>query len=113
MAIGSDVLRGHLEVVILQLILEKDRYAYDISKEIQTRTNASFSVKEATLYALVQRLERKELIRSYVGTKSHGSKRRYYTLTALGRAYYHERLREWNELKDVMSQLLEDTHEGN
>lgn len=113
MAISSDVLRGHLESVILTLITEKDRYAYEIAREIRERTDGTFSMKEATLYAMVQRLEKKDLIRSYVGTKSHGRKRRYYTLTPLGKAYFNEKKQEWQELKEVMSVFLEDTHESN
>ena len=113
MAISSDILRGHLEAVILKLIIEKDRYAYEIANEIQQRTDASFSVKEGTLYALVQRLDRKELIRSYIGTKSHGGRRRYYAITPLGKAYYKQKLEEWDELKAVMTQLLEGYDESN
>ncbi|MFW6299247.1 MAG: PadR family transcriptional regulator [Bacillota bacterium] len=107
MAITSDVLRGHLESVILTLIMEKDRYAYEIAREIRERTDGDFSMKEATLYAMVQRLEKKDLIRSYIGTKSHGRKRRYYTLTPLGKAYFNEKVQEWKELKDLMSVFLE------
>jgi PadR family transcriptional regulator PadR len=108
--ISSDVLRGHLESVILTLIKEKDRYAYEIANEIRLRTEESFSVKEATLYAMVQRLERKDLITSYNGSKSHGRQRRYYTLTPLGSAYYQEKKLEWYELKKLMSVFLEDNH---
>ncbi len=111
MAISSDLIRGHLEVVILKMISEKDRYAYDLSNQITKRSQAQFTIKEATLYAMVQRLEKKGLIESYIGTKSKGSKRRYYTITTLGKAYYQERLKEWQELKSVMTSLLEDTHE--
>ena len=113
MDISSDIIRGHLESIILKLILEKDRYGYEISSEIFKRTKEVFAIKEATLYALVQRLERKELITSYIGEKSHGSKRRYYTITTLGKAYYKEKMKEWYTLKLIMSQLLEEDNERN
>jgi len=105
--INSDVIRGHLESVILKLIIEKDRYGYEISNCITDRTNERFNIKEATLYSIVGRLEKKELIESYMGTKSHGSKRRYYKITTLGKAYYKEKLNEWKELRDVLETLLE------
>ncbi len=111
MAISSDLIRGHLEVVILKMIIEKDRYAYEISNEITVRSKEKFTIKEATLYAMVQRLDRKGLIESYIGSKSKGSQRRYYTITPLGKAYYKERRKEWQELKHVMSTLLEEDHE--
>ncbi len=107
MAISSDVLRGHLESIILTLIKEKDRYGYEIVNEIKARTDGSFVMKEATLYAMVQRLERKEVIDSYIGDKSHGKKRRYYTITPLGKAYLKEKQVEWKELKAIMALFME------
>jgi len=106
--INSDVIRGHLESVILKLIIERDRYGYEISNCITERTNERFNIKEATLYSVVGRLEKKSLIESYIGAKSHGSKRRYYKITTLGKAYYDEKLIEWKELRDVLETLLEE-----
>ena len=57
--IRSDMIRGHLDSMILRLIIEKDRYGYEISKEISERTDQRFQIKEATLYAVFQRLEKK------------------------------------------------------
>ncbi len=112
MAISSDLIRGHLESVILTLIKEKDRYAYEIASEIKTRTQGTFAMKEATLYAMVQRLEKRGIITSYIGDKSHGKKRRYYQITSLGEAYLKTKKDEWRDLKAIMARLLEDTYES-
>ena len=106
--ISSDIIRGHLEIIILKLIIEEDRYGYEISNCITDRTKGLFNIKEATLYSIVGRLEKKELIESYVGKKTHGGKRRYYKITTLGKAYYKEKLKEWKELKSVLNTLLEE-----
>ncbi|MFK5883707.1 MAG: PadR family transcriptional regulator [Candidatus Izemoplasma sp.] len=105
---NSDIIRGHLESVILKLIIEQDRYGYEISNCISKRTNNQFNIKEATLYSVMQRLEKKTLIESYTGAKSHGGKRKYYRTTALGKAYYNEKITEWKELKSVLTTLLEE-----
>lgn len=105
--ISSDVLRGHLESVILKLIIEKDRYGYEIAREIRERTDHTFTMKEATLYSIIQRLEKKEMIISYIGERSHGGKRRYYRITPLGKAYLQEKKEEWQALKDIMAFFLE------
>jgi PadR family transcriptional regulator PadR len=106
--IHSDIIRGHLESVILKLIIEQDRYGYEIASCISKRTENNFVIKEATLYSIVNRLEKRELIESYMGEKTHGKKRRYYKITPLGKAYFHEKKREWLELKDILKTLLED-----
>ncbi len=106
--INSDIVRGHLEAIILRLIIEEDRYGYEISNCIKERTNSIFQIKEATLYSVVKRLEEKNLIESYVGTKTHGGQRRYFQITVLGKAYYREKIKEWQELKGVLETLLEE-----
>ena len=70
-----------------------------MSKEIRERTNNSFGIKEATLYAVFQRLVIKELIESYQGEVSLGSKRKYYRIATLGKAYYSEKVKEWDTTK--------------
>lgn len=107
MTIRSDIIRGHLESIILRLILEKDQYGYEISKQISLRTDHRFQIKEATLYAVFQRLERKELIESYVGDVSHGGQRKYYTITTLGKAYLKECVKEWREVKEIIDVFME------
>lgn len=105
--INSDIIRGHLESVILKLITEQDRYGYEIANCISERTQSRFNIKEATLYSIVSRLEKKGLIESYIGEKTHGKKRRYYKITTLGNAYYYEKKQEWQELKEILNTLLE------
>ncbi|GAA0363301.1 PadR family transcriptional regulator [Bacillus horti] len=105
--IRSDIIRGHLEPIILRLILERDQYGYEISKEISLRTKNRFHIKEATLYAVFQRLERKELIESYYGDISYGGKRKYYRITSLGKAYLRETIHEWHETKEIIDLFME------
>lgn len=105
--ISSDIIRGHLDAIILRLICEKDRYGYEISNEIANRTNNEFKIKEATLYAVFQRLVKKELIESYLGDVSLGGRRRYYRITSLGRAYLNEEVRNWHNARDIINIFME------
>lgn len=105
--INSDIIRGHLDAIILRLIDEKDRYGYEISNEISRRTDNKFKIKEATLYAVFQRLTKKGLIESYLGDISLGGRRRYYRITSLGRAYLAEEIRNWHEARDIIDIFME------
>lgn len=105
--IRSDIIRGHLDSIILRLVLEGDKYGYEISKEISLRTDNRFQIKEATLYAVFQRLEKKELIESYLGSVSLGGKRKYYRITTLGKAFLKETAEEWQVLKVIIDLFME------
>ncbi len=109
--IHSDVIRGHIDTIILKLLMEKDMYGYEIANEIKDRTKNKFNIKEATLYSVVGRLETRELINSYTGEKTHGGKRRYYQVTPLGKAYYKEMVQEWALLRQIMADMLGSDNE--
>ncbi len=104
--ISSDIIRGNIDTIILKLLQEKDMYGYQIVNEIKSRTNNLFDIKEATLYSVVQRLEKRELISSYKGTLSHGRTRRYYKITSFGKAYYVELIKEFKALKEIMANII-------
>lgn len=106
--ISSDIIRGHLEAVILKLVIEKDCYGYEISKKIALRTQERFEIKEATLYAVIQRLEKREFIVSYYGDETQGGRRKYYTITNLGKAFYQEKLQEWKDTQEIINLLMEE-----
>jgi PadR family transcriptional regulator PadR len=106
--INSDIIRGHLDAIILRLIYEKDTYGYEISNEIANRTKNKFEIKEATLYAVFQRLVKKELIESYLGDISFGSRRRYYRITTLGQEYLKDEIRTWRNAREIIDIFMED-----
>jgi PadR family transcriptional regulator, regulatory protein PadR len=111
--ISAELIRGHLDAIILKLIIEKDRYGYEIAKEIDSRSDHRLEIKEATLYAAIQRLERNRQIVSYTGQITHGRARKYYKPTPAGRAYYQEKADEWLSIKNVIDKLLEDEPDEN
>ncbi|MDR3314133.1 MAG: PadR family transcriptional regulator [Oscillospiraceae bacterium] len=104
--VSSDLLRGHLETILLRLIGETDRYGYELFSEIDGRAGGRLVVKEATLYAVLQRLERQGYITSYQGDVSGGSKRRYYHMTPLGKANLEQGIREWHEAQEIINIFL-------
>ena len=105
--ISSDIIRGHLDAIILRLISEKDRYGYEISKEIASRTQNEFQIKEATLYAVVQRLEKKSYITSYLGNVSNGGRRRYYSITDAGKEYLKQEIDDWYSARNIIDIFME------
>ncbi|QAA22592.1 PadR family transcriptional regulator [Sporolactobacillus terrae] len=107
--IRSDILRGHLDSIILRLLKDGDSYGYELSKKVSRKTEGRFEIKEATLYAVFQRLEKKQLIDSYYGERSHGGKRKYYRITTLGKAYFREMIDEWREVKEIVDLFMEET----
>lgn len=112
MSITSDIIRGHTETIILAHLAEKDSYGYEINKSIQEKTNNRYELKEATLYSAFRRLEQSSMIVSYWGDENKGARRRYYSITKLGRAALEQNKADWNEAKELIDNLINGGNEN-
>ena len=85
--IGSDVIRGYCDTILLCLLAQGDSYGYELSRAIREKSGGAYEMKETTLYSAFARLEKRGFIASYQGQESRGRPRTYYTITAPGREY--------------------------
>jgi DNA-binding PadR family transcriptional regulator len=108
MLITSDLIRGHTETIILAQLMPKDSYGYEINKSIHEKTGGRYELKEATLYSAFRRLENAKLIRSYWGDENSGARRRYYSITELGRETYQQNRLDWEKAKGVIDRLIDN-----
>ena len=104
--ISSDLLRGHTDTMILKLLLDGDKYGYEISKLIQTNSSGEYELKEATMYSSLKRLEGDGNITSYWGDETQGGRRRYYRITKSGREVLAKDRAEWRELSRAVTLIL-------
>lgn len=104
MELNKEVLKGHIDTLILAILSKKDCYGYEIAKKVRDRS--SFELKEGTLYLALKRMEGKELIKSYYGDESSGGRRKYYNLTEEGIKYLEIKKQEWYFIQEVMNEFL-------
>lgn len=104
MTITSDIIRGHTDTIILAHLEANDSYGYQINKFIQERTG--YILKDATLYTAFRRLEDLGYITSYWGDGDTGARRRYYTITKMGRVALAQMKNEWLEAKQIIDKLI-------
>ncbi|WP_035288677.1 PadR family transcriptional regulator [Clostridium sp. KNHs214] len=107
MSITSDIIRGHTETIILANLVDKDSYGYEINKSIKEKTNNQYELKEATLYSAFRRLEKASMITSYWGNETTGARRRYYSITEIGRAALKQNKQEWEQSKKIIDTLID------
>ena len=57
-SISSDLIRGHINTIILRTLYDGDKYGYEIINEIEEKSKGQYSLKQPTLYSALKRLER-------------------------------------------------------
>ena len=108
MEIDKELLKGHVDTIILSLLNEQDRYGYEIAKTIRHTSEEQFELKEATLYLSLKRLEKKGCVTSYWSDEAAGGgRRKYYALTTEGKALLAKKRLEWRFLKQLLPKFLE------
>lgn len=105
--ISSDLIRGHIDTIILRVLLDADNYGYEIIKTISIKSGGLYELKEPSLYTSLKRLQAGKLIESYWGDESQGGRRKYYRITELGEKTYMQSVSEWKIAKDLISKLIE------
>lgn len=104
--VSSDLIRGHIDTIILKLLLSGDRYGYEIVKLVQAGSGGEYELKEATMYSSLKRLEQEGDITSYWGDETQGGRRRYYRITERGKLTYAENKRNWEFTKRIVDRLV-------
>ena len=104
--IHSDLIRGHIDTMILRVLLDGDSYGYEIIKTLFLRSGQRYELKEPSLYTSLRRLEKQGYIESYWGNESQGGRRKYYHMTNPGRAAYHTAIQEWVQARDLIDLML-------
>ncbi len=109
-SVNSDLIRGNVTTIILGCLVGSDRYGYEILKEIEDRSVGHYSLKQATLYNQLKRLEKQGLVYSYDGDPDDtgGGQRRYYGLTPEGLAYLKKESGEYEYARTILDRLVSD-----
>lgn len=107
-SVNSDLIRGNVTTIILGSLWTSDRYGYDILKEIETKSDGQYKIKQATLYNQLKKLEEQGLVSSYDGDPDDtgGGKRKYFSLTAEGRTFLKKEKTEYEYARTILDRLV-------
>jgi DNA-binding PadR family transcriptional regulator len=97
--------KGSTEFLILSLLMERPMYGYEISQQFKLRSGGYFEMKEGLLYPALHRMQQTELL-STEWLVVEGRRRKYYSLTPLGKQVLGEQAEEWRNFIEALHALL-------
>ena len=96
--------RGALEFCVLALLRDESRYAFELVRELSSVDGLVTS--EGTIYPLLTRLRKDELVTTFWQESESGPPRRYYELTPAGRAALADFTKEWSRFRNSVDAVL-------
>ncbi len=102
--------KGSLELCMLALLANEERYGYQIAQGLTG--SEGLAVSEGTIYPLLSRLQREGLIESEWRESPAGPPRKYYRLTPTGRAVLEAQALAWEHFSRGVNGILEGMRNG-
>jgi len=98
-------IRGAGPLAVLKLLEQREMYGYELAEALDRQSDGVLALGHSTLYPLLYNLESKGLIKQRATKVAKGRRRKYYGLTASGRAWLDENEAQWSELVEAMARL--------
>lgn len=105
-AISSDLIRGHIDTIILHTLLDGDKYAQQIIDSVELKSEKQYQLNQATLYSSLKRLESGGFVKSY-WFDSEGGRRKYIKITEKGVNFVNENLTNWSFSRAIIDKLID------
>jgi PadR family transcriptional regulator, regulatory protein PadR len=99
----SQLRKGFVELLVLQLLESGERYGYLIVAEL--RELGDLVSGEATVYPVLKRLEANGSLTSRWVAEGSSPPRKYYAITDRGREFLARGLAEWDKTADAVAKL--------
>lgn len=106
----TEMLKGILEGCVLEIIGREQTYGYEITRQL--RALGFTEVVEGTVYTILIRLEKNELVALEKKTSDIGPPRKFYTLNERGHEELQRFWRNWEFLQSKINLLKENENNG-
>lgn len=101
-SLTTELRRGTLTLAVLSQ-LNTPQYGYSL---VQRLEKSGIMIDQSTLYPLLRRLEKQELVTSSWDTKQ-SRPRKYYQISAFGTDIYEQLKVEWEKMNQELKNVLE------
>lgn len=101
----DELKKGSAEFLVLSLLDVEARHGYELQKLIESRSKGVLSFHVASLYPLLYKLEDRGWIVGRWVEKAGERRRRFYRLTAAGRAALDAQRESWREFVAAINRV--------
>ena len=105
MGFNKDLIAASSTPIVLAILAEGDSYGYAILQRVRELSGGRMEWTDGMLYPVLHRLERLGHIEARWEVADSGRRRKYYRITAQGRAQLAEERRQW-EAVDATLRLI-------
>ena len=99
---------GLVGLISMLLLTKRPMHGYELMQQVDRITEGVISVKEATLYPTLRRMERMGFVSSEWQRSKRGPRKRTYHITQFGDEYLEEALRRYEKVLRKVGKMIRD-----
>jgi PadR family transcriptional regulator PadR len=106
MKVDKSLMAGSTTMLVLTLLKTGAKYGYEMIKELEERSDDTFSFKEGTLYPILHGLENDGMVEAFEAKSESGRNRKYYKITTRGQKLLEDKTKEWKLFSSKVNKII-------
>jgi len=102
----GDLLRGALEMLILQTLQQGPMHGYAITEEIRATSKEVLDIDEGSMYPALYRMQRRGWIDAEWGRSDNNRRAKFYSLTRAGRRQLEIASERWDRFSEAVGRVM-------
>lgn len=103
--VSKALIAASTKPMILSILQSGENYGYQIIQKVKSISGGELEWSDGMLYPVLHRLEKDGLINSKWRISAEGRRRKYYSLTELGRIELSLEMQQWMSVHEALSRL--------
>jgi PadR family transcriptional regulator PadR len=95
---------------LLSIIEDEPSYGYEMVRKLQER--GLHLASEGSVYPVLSRLQKQEMIEGYLVQSSEGPARKYYRMSKAGRSALEQWRHDWIGFRDSVDEVMNEAKHG-
>jgi DNA-binding PadR family transcriptional regulator len=104
-SVNKELVAASSMPLVLAILAEGESYGYAILQRVRTLSGGELEWTDGMLYPVLHRLERSGFVRARWERSDSGRRRKYYRVTAEGRAALADERRQWQAVDRTLRRI--------
>ncbi len=102
----QELLKGTLDMLILQALTSGAMHGYGVARWIEERTEGALVIEEGSLYPALYRMDQRGWVSSHWGSSENNRRAKFYSLTEAGGKQLHRETMSWQRLVWAITRII-------
>lgn len=112
MGLDREWMRGAAPLAVMTLLAEGEMYGYELVEALEARSGGLLEMGQSTVYPLLYALEERGHVAPTWRSAPTGRRRKYYRITAEGRAWMDDQRSQFERLVAALGRLSNPGPDG-